>query len=190
MNFCLCLYVCGGVVARVSVDRRECGVAGKVEPSKVTEQQVITPLKAPPIMRFGEVGIGKVGFGEVGENHFGIVGWTATKSLNEPIRHYNRDSAKWDSAKWDSAKWDLAKWDSAKWEDTLIRCALMRNGLLRMHPNEKRTTEYRRSHAALLRYVVMAANQWAVSGCQWMHKKDQQQEQQPLKPHLLMFFSE
>ena len=46
----------------------------------------------------------------------------------------------------------------------------MRNGLMGMHPNEKRATENRRSHAALLRYVVTVANRWAVSGYQWMHK--------------------
>ena len=40
---------------------------------KVTEQQVITPLEVPPIMSFGEVGIGKVGFSEVG---FGKVGFS------------------------------------------------------------------------------------------------------------------
>ena len=56
-----------------------------------------------------------------------------------------------------------------------------------MHPNEKRATENRRSHAALVRYVVTAANRWAVSGYQWMHEKDQQQEQQPLKPRRSMF---
>ena len=42
-----------------------------------------------------------------------------------------------------------------------------------MHPKKKRATENRRSHAALLRCMVTAANRWAVSGYQWMNKKDQ-----------------
>ena len=42
-----------------------------------------------------------------------------------------------------------------------------------MHPNKKRATENRRLRAASLRYVVTAANQWVVSGYQWMHTEDQ-----------------
>ena len=71
---------------------------------------------------------------------------------------------------------------------TLFQAPLERDILYgRPRTYEKRAAENRRSNAALLRYVVTAANRWSVSGYQWMHKKDWQQEQQPLKPDRSMF---
>ena len=56
----------------------------------------------------------------------------------------------------------------------------MRNSLLRMHPNEKRATQNKRLHAALLSYAAMrrltgGGNKY-MHGYQWMSEKNVQQE--------------
>ena len=56
----------------------------------------------------------------------------------------------------------------------------MRNELLRMHPNEKRATQNKRLHSALLSYAAMGRltggrNKY-LHGCQWMSEKNVQQE--------------